>query len=67
MKRLSNVRSPKKGAPPAKKQRREVGERTTSDYDGDSSASTVIFERSPVGASTPVQHLESSDECMYQT
>ena len=66
MKRLSNERSPKKGTPTAKKQRRDVGEITTSDYDGDSSASTVILEQSPVRASTPVQHLDSSDECMYQ-
>ncbi|CAL8255009.1 unnamed protein product [Gadus morhua 'NCC'] len=63
MKRLSNERSPKKGTPTAKKQRRDVGEITTSDYDGDSSASTVILEQSPVRASTPVQHLDSSDEC----
>ena len=65
MKRLSNVKSPKKGVPPAKKQRREFDEISTSDYDGDSSASTVILQRSPVRASTPVQHLDSSDECMY--
>lgn len=65
MKRLSNVRSPKKGTPPAKKQRHDVGEITTSDYDGDSSASTVILERSPVRASTPMQHLDSSDEGMF--
>ncbi|CAL8291699.1 unnamed protein product [Gadus morhua 'NCC'] len=63
IKRLSNVKSPKKANPPAKKQRRECGEISTSDYDGDSSASTVILHRSPVRASTPVQDLDSSDEC----
>ena len=67
IKRLSNVKSPKKANPPAKKQRQECGEISTSDYDGDSSASTVILHRSPVRASTPVQDLDSSDECMYST
>ncbi|XP_062422198.1 uncharacterized protein LOC119219433 [Pungitius pungitius] len=60
MKRLSNVKSPKKAVPPAKKQRQEIEEMTTSDYDGDSSASTVILQQSPVRASTPVQHLNNS-------
>ncbi|XP_019907868.1 uncharacterized protein LOC109616473 [Esox lucius] len=34
----------------------------TSDYDGDSSASTIILEQLPNRASTPVQHQNSSDE-----
>lgn len=79
MKRLSNVRSPRKATvPPSKKPQRDVEvnpDVSTSDYDGDSSASTIILERppvSPVGipvsprASTPLQSQDSSDEtCMY--
>ncbi|XP_056431932.1 uncharacterized protein LOC130370251 isoform X2 [Gadus chalcogrammus] len=53
IKRLSNVKSPKKANPPAKKQRRECGEISTSDYDGDSSASTVILHRSPSQSQYP--------------
>ncbi|CAG5850998.1 unnamed protein product, partial [Menidia menidia] len=52
MKRLSNVRSPRKAkAPPSKKPRQDVevtSDISTTDYDGDSSASTIILERSPV-------------------
>lgn len=70
MKRLSNVRSPRTAKVPPSKKPRQDGENdadvTTSDYDGDSSASTIILEKSPVRASTPVQHQDSSDEaCMY--
>ncbi|KAJ8390047.1 hypothetical protein AAFF_G00410110 [Aldrovandia affinis] len=66
MKRLSNVRSPRKAkVPPSKKPRQDgdiYADVSTSDYDGDSSASTIILEKSPVRASTPVQHQDSSDE-----
>ncbi|KAM9733329.1 uncharacterized protein ACNS7B_015472 [Menidia menidia] len=78
MKRLSNVRSPRKAkAPPSKKPRQDVevtSDISTTDYDGDSSASTIILERSPVSpmgisvidlsprASTPLQSRDSSDE-----
>ncbi|CAK6981852.1 uncharacterized protein LOC128439069 [Scomber scombrus] len=74
-KRLSNVRSPRKAkGPPSKKPRQEVSsDISTTDYDGDSSASTVILERSPVSpmgipversprTSTPAQNRDSSDE-----
>lgn len=81
MKRLSNVRSPRKATvPPSKKPRQDVevsSDISTTDYDGDSSASTIILERSPVSpmgipvldpsprASTPLQSQDSSDEtCM---
>ncbi|KAF7644113.1 hypothetical protein LDENG_00227740 [Lucifuga dentata] len=64
MKRLSNVKSPRKAKVPPSKKPRQDGEIdtdvVTSDYDGDSSASTIILERSP--ASSPVQHRDSSDE-----
>ncbi|XP_073336348.1 uncharacterized protein [Pagrus major] len=75
MKRLSNVRSPKKAkGPPSKKPRQEVSsDVATTDYDGDSSTSTIILERSPVNTmgipvdlsprtSTPAQNRNSSDE-----
>ncbi|XP_073318839.1 uncharacterized protein [Pagrus major] len=75
MKRLSNVRSPKKAkGPPSKKPRQEVSsDVATTDYDGDSSTSTIILERSPVSpmgipvdlsprTSTPAQNRNSSDE-----
>ena len=82
MKRLSNVRSPRKAkVPPSKKPRQDVevsSDVSTTDYDGDSSASTIILERSPMSpmgipvldpsprASTPLQSQDSSDEtCMY--
>ncbi|KAL2102087.1 hypothetical protein ACEWY4_003848 [Coilia grayii] len=78
-KRLSNVRSPRKAkVPPSKKPRQEVSsDVSTTDYDGDSGASTIILEQSPVRprgspenltprTSTPVETQESSDEeCMY--
>ncbi|XP_034417544.1 uncharacterized protein LOC117750430 isoform X2 [Cyclopterus lumpus] len=50
MKRLSNVRSPKKAkGPPSKKPRQEVSsDVATTDYDEDSSTSTIILEWSPV-------------------
>ncbi|KAJ8260314.1 hypothetical protein GJAV_G00179550 [Gymnothorax javanicus] len=67
MKRLSNVRSPKKAkGPPLKKPRQDGkiadADVTTSDYDGDSSASTIILEPSPVRSSTPVQQQDGSNE-----
>lgn len=78
MKRLSNVRSPRKAkVPPSKKPRQDaevISDISTTDYDGDSSASTIILERSPVSAmgipvldlstrtSTPLQSQDSSDE-----
>nr|XP_040046992.1 uncharacterized protein LOC120827894 isoform X1 [Gasterosteus aculeatus aculeatus] len=74
MKRLSNVRSPKKAkGPPSKKPRQEVRSDVATDYDGDSSTSTIILERSPVSpmgipvdmsfrTSTPAQNRNSSDE-----
>ncbi|KAK1882852.1 putative 1-phosphatidylinositol 3-phosphate 5-kinase [Dissostichus eleginoides] len=62
-KRLSNVRSPRKSkVPPSKKPRRDQemdADITTSDYDGDSSASTIILERSPA-ASPPARASTSS-------
>ena len=78
-KRLSNVRSPRKAkCPPSKKPRQEVSsDVSTTDYDGDSSASTIILEQLPVSpmgipvdlsprTSTPAQNRDSSDEeCMY--
>ncbi|KAL2094166.1 hypothetical protein ACEWY4_011478 [Coilia grayii] len=78
-KRLSNVRSPRKAkVPPSKKPRQEVSsDVSTIDYDGDSGASTIILEQSPVRprgspedltprTSTPVETQDSSDEeCMY--
>ncbi|KAJ8277586.1 hypothetical protein GJAV_G00077080 [Gymnothorax javanicus] len=67
MKRLSNVRSPKKAKRPPLKKPRQDGkiadaDVTTSDYDGDSSASTIILEPSPVRSSTPVQQQDGSNE-----
>ncbi|XP_078023648.1 uncharacterized protein LOC144462870 [Epinephelus lanceolatus] len=78
MKRLSNVRSPWKAkVPPSKKPRQDMevsSDVSTTDYDGDSSASTIILERSPISpmgipvldpsprASTPLQSQDSSDE-----
>ncbi|XP_055359366.1 uncharacterized protein LOC129603207 isoform X2 [Betta splendens] len=73
MKRLSNVKSPRmyKG-PPSKKPRQDVEVSVSStEYDGDSSASTITLERSPVSpkgipvshrTSTPMQNQDSSDE-----
>ncbi|KAG9334817.1 hypothetical protein JZ751_006447, partial [Albula glossodonta] len=66
MKRLSNIKSPVKAkGPPSKKPCQDVeidaNGTATSDYDGDSSTSTVILEKSPVRASTPVQHRDNSD------
>ncbi|KAI9537913.1 hypothetical protein NQZ68_020895 [Dissostichus eleginoides] len=62
-KRLSNVRSPRKSkVPPSKKPRRDQemdADITTSDYDGDSSASKIILERSPA-ASPPARASTSS-------
>ncbi|KAI9546116.1 hypothetical protein NQZ68_030703 [Dissostichus eleginoides] len=62
-KRLSNVRSPwKSKVPPSKKPRRDQemdADITTSDYDGDSSASKIILERSPA-ASPPARASTSS-------
>ncbi|KAI4804304.1 hypothetical protein KUCAC02_025935 [Chaenocephalus aceratus] len=62
-KRLSNVRSPRKSkVPPSKKPRRDQqmdADISTSDYDGDSSASTIILERSPA-ASPPARASISS-------
>lgn len=50
MKRLSNVRSPRKSkVPPSKKPQQEVSlDIESTDYDADSSASTIIYERSPI-------------------
>uniref|UniRef100_A0A0F8BWI1 Uncharacterized protein n=1 Tax=Larimichthys crocea TaxID=215358 RepID=A0A0F8BWI1_LARCR len=80
MKRLSNVRSPRKAKVPLSKKTRQDTEvssdiSTTDDvYDGDSSASTIILEHSPISpmgipvldlstrASTPLQSQDSSDE-----
>ncbi|XP_041848115.1 uncharacterized protein LOC121644314 [Melanotaenia boesemani] len=64
MKRLSNVRSPRKGRnPPSKKPRQDGGENVTSDYDGDSSASTIILDHSPARSmGTPVQQQDGTDE-----
>jgi hypothetical protein len=80
MKRLSNVRSPRKAkVPPSKKTRQDTevsSDISTTDdvYDGDSSASTIILEHSPISpmgipvldlstrASTPLQSQDSSDE-----
>ncbi|TKS78087.1 hypothetical protein D9C73_013087 [Collichthys lucidus] len=80
MKRLSNVRSPRKAKVPPSKKRRQDTEvssdiSTTDDvYDGDSSASTIILEHSPISpmgipvldlstrASTPLQSQDTSDE-----
>ncbi|KAM7404768.1 hypothetical protein PAMP_012083 [Pampus punctatissimus] len=80
MKRLSNVRSPRKAkVPPSKKTRQDTevsSDISTTDdvYDGDSSASTIIREHSPISpmgipvldlstrASTPLQSQDSSDE-----
>ncbi|KAJ4923582.1 hypothetical protein JOQ06_021493 [Pogonophryne albipinna] len=67
-KRLSNVRSPRKSkVPPSKKPRRDQqmdADISTSDYDGDSSASTIILERSPAprspAASPPARASTSS-------
>lgn len=72
-KRLSNVRRPRK----AKKPQQEVSSDISATvYDGDSSASTIILERSPVSpkgipvdlsprTSTPTQNRDSDEECMY--
>ncbi|KAM3583192.1 uncharacterized protein V6R79_014190 [Siganus canaliculatus] len=77
MKRLSNVKSPRKAkVPPSKKPRQDFdvsSDLSNTDYDGDSSASTIILEQShvPMGipvhspsprASTPLQSQDSSDE-----
>lgn len=67
--------------PPLKKPQQDVeinSDVAATDYNGDSSASTIILERSPASpmgtlvldlpprASIPVQHQDSSDEaCMY--
>lgn len=77
-KRLSNVRSPRKATvPPSKKPKQEVSsDISATNYDGDSSASTIILERSPVSpkgipvdlsprTSTPTQNRDSDEECMY--
>ncbi|XP_056232240.1 uncharacterized protein LOC130169474 [Seriola aureovittata] len=74
-KRLSNVRSPRKAkGPPSKKPLQEVSsDVSTTDYDGDSSAPTIILEQSavsPMGmsvdlsprTSTPAQNRDSSNE-----
>lgn len=65
MKRLSNVKSPKKGKkPPAKKPRKDGNESVAkSDSSGESSASTIILDKSPVRSmGTPVHHQDGSDE-----
>lgn len=60
------MQSPKKGKnPPLKKSRRDGNEDvTTSDYDGDSSPSTIILEHSLSGS---VEQQDSSNECKYCT
>ncbi|XP_039898949.1 uncharacterized protein LOC120740565 [Simochromis diagramma] len=65
MKRLSNVKSPRKGKkPPAKKPRKDGNESVAkSDSSGESSASTIILDKSPVRSmGTPVHHQDGSDE-----
>ncbi|CAI5677934.1 unnamed protein product [Oreochromis niloticus] len=65
MKRLSNVKSPRKGKkPPAKKPRKDGNESIAkSDSSGESSASTIILDQSPVRSmGTPVHHQDGSDE-----
>lgn len=65
MKRLSNVKSPKKAkGPPFKKPRLDKDpDVETSDHDGDSSGSTIILP--PAGSSTPVNQASSDEACMY--
>ncbi|XP_035806358.1 uncharacterized protein LOC111571818 [Amphiprion ocellaris] len=67
MKRLSNVKSPRKAkGPPSKKPRQDGdADAATTDYDGDSSGSTIIL--SPARASTPVEQQGSSDEASPST
>lgn len=83
MKRLSNIRSPRKAkVPPSKKRRQEVSlDIESTDYDADSSASTILLERSPISpkgipvdmsprASTPMRNIDpyqdsSDEEGMY--
>ena len=61
MKRLSNVKSPVKSkGPPVKVQRRNEDADDSSDWD--SSASTVILERSPASTSTPKRLTDNNDE-----
>ncbi|CAI5685440.1 unnamed protein product [Oreochromis niloticus] len=65
MKRLSNVKSPRKGKKtPAKKPRKDGNESVAkSDSSGESSASTIILDKSPVRSmGTPVHHQDGSDE-----
>ncbi|XP_073767100.1 uncharacterized protein isoform X1 [Danio rerio] len=64
LKRLSNIRSPMKAKqPPFKRARqdKEPSAAVASDYDADSSASTVILS-SPSSSSTPRQENDSIDE-----
>lgn len=67
MKRLSNVKSPKKArCSPLKKRRLTFDEFSVSDLNTDSpassKASTIILEWSPVGSSTSETHQESSED-----
>ncbi|KAK7926242.1 hypothetical protein WMY93_008552 [Mugilogobius chulae] len=65
MKRLSNVKSPRKNSSPSKKRRMTYEEYCATDFDGystpSSQASTIILEKSPA-ASTPEPHPNSSEE-----
>ncbi|XP_076846700.1 uncharacterized protein LOC143491507 [Brachyhypopomus gauderio] len=65
MKRLSNVKSPRKGKNPhSKKPRKDWDEGiSASDSNGESSASTIILDNStPRSMGTPVQQEDDSDE-----
>lgn len=66
MKRLSNVKSPKKASTPSKRRRLTFEKGDSSDFDGDSTsssqASTIILEKSPTTTSTPEPSHESSED-----
>ncbi|XP_055003944.1 uncharacterized protein LOC110154277 [Boleophthalmus pectinirostris] len=66
IKRLSNIKSPKKASAPFKKRRMNYEESCSTDFDeiltGSSQASTIILEKSPAAASTPEPPPDSSED-----
>uniref|UniRef100_A0AAV2L2W4 Uncharacterized protein n=1 Tax=Knipowitschia caucasica TaxID=637954 RepID=A0AAV2L2W4_KNICA len=66
MKRLSNVKSPKKASTPLKRRRLTFEKGDSSDFDGDSTtsskASTILLEKSPTTTSTPEPSHESNED-----